>query len=282
MAAAAIQEMTDLPLNPFDWTAGAFLLLYVACAGILFWIAFKARHMIGPAATTIHPLTELELAYLAGGPHRLGDVVLLSLAAQKAATLTPRDHKITVSGNAPLAALIDRPPQIKFGAQMSRQEFQRALTPLTMRVEDRLRPIGYVPSDSQMKSFRGLLLPFVGALLLFGVIKVVVGAARHHPVEFLLILLVATCVLAYIATRMPTRTRAGSDALRHYETSHARIARAPREHELLMAVALSGAVVLSGTAYASVLAASKTSSSGGGCSGGGCGGGGGGGCGGCS
>ncbi|MGJ4950962.1 TIGR04222 domain-containing membrane protein [Bradyrhizobium sp. HKCCYLS20291] len=270
-----------MALNPFDWTAGPFLLFYVACAGVLFFIAFQARHMIGPAATTIHPLTELDLAYLAGGPHRLGDVVLLGLAAQKAATLTPRDHKITVSDKAPLAALIDRPPQIKFGAEMSRHEFQRALVPLTMRVEDRLRAIGYAPTGPQMTAFRSSLLPFVGALLLFGVIKVVVGAARHHSVEFLLILLAATCFVAYISTRTPTRTRAGSDALRHYETSHARIARAPREHELLMAVALSGAMVLSGTAYASVLAASKTSSSGSGCSGGGCGGGGGG-CGGCS
>jgi hypothetical protein len=53
--------------------------------------------------------------------------------------------------------------------------------------------------------------------------------------------------------------------------------RAPRDHELLLALALSGAVVLSGTAYEPVYAASKTMNSGGGCGGGG-----GGGCGGCS
>lgn len=54
--------------------------------------------------------------------------------------------------------------------------------------------------------------------------------------------------------------------------------RAPLEHELLLAVALSGAVVLSGTAYASVYDAAKTMDGGGGGGGGGCGGG----CGGCS
>ena len=80
----------------------------------------------------------------------------------------------------------------------------------------------------------------------------------------------------------PTRTRAGKDVLKAYQASHARASRAPLDHELLLAVALSGAVVLSGTAYASVYAASQTMSRGGdggsGCGGGG----GGGGCGGCS
>ena len=82
-----------------------------------------------------------------------------------------------------------------------------------------------------------------------------------------------------LATR-PTRTRAGKDVLRTYQASHGRAARAPLDHELLLAVALSGAVVLSGTAYASVYAASRTMNSGGD-GGSGCGGGGGG-CGGCS
>ncbi|BAM92776.1 hypothetical protein S58_68090 [Bradyrhizobium oligotrophicum S58] len=272
-----------MPLNPFDWTAGPFLLLYVACAGILFWLAFQARRMIGPAAATIHPLTELELAYLSGGERRLGDAVLLGFAASKAATFTPRDHRITVSDQTPLAALIDRPPPLKLHPEMTRTEFQTALAPLALQLQDRLRAIGYYPTDPQMKAFRSAVLPFVGALLLFGAIKAVVGTERHHPVGFLLILLAATCLAAYVLAKPPTRTRAGVDALRSYQASHARVARAPREHELLLAVALSGAVVLSGTAYASVLATSKAlSSSGGGCGGGGCGGGGGGGCGGCS
>jgi len=272
-----------LTLNPFDWTAGPFLLLYVASAAILFWLGFRARQVIGPAASSIQPLSELELAYLAGGERRLGDAVLLGLAAKNAATFTPRNHRITVTDQAPLGSLIDRPPRLTLHPEMTRQEFQTALAPLAIRVRDRLRAVGYYPSDAQMSAFRSSVLPFIGALLLFGAIKAVVGSERHHPVGFLVFLLAATCFAAYVLTKPPTRTRAGNDALRNYQASHARAARAPREHELLLAVALSGAVVLSGTAYASVLAASKTlgSSGGGGCGGGGCGGGGGG-CGGCS
>ncbi|MGJ5175656.1 TIGR04222 domain-containing membrane protein [Bradyrhizobium oligotrophicum] len=271
-----------MPLNPFDWTAGPFLLLYIACAAVLFWFLFQARRRIGPSATTIRPLTELELAYLAGGERRLGDAVLLGLAAKRAATFTPRDHKITVSDQSALAGLIQRPPHLKLHPEMTRSEFQAALMPLVVRVQDRLCAIGYYPNRPQMQAFRSAVLPFVGVLLLFGATKAVIGAQRHHPVEFLLILLAATCFVAYVLSRPPSRTRAGNDALRNYQASHARIARAPREHELLMAVALSGAVVLSGTAYASVLATSKAANNGGGCGGGGCGGGGGGGCGGCS
>jgi uncharacterized protein (TIGR04222 family) len=124
------------------------------------------------------------------------------------------------------------------------------------------------------------VLPIVGLLLASGIIKALVGAERHHPVGFLVVLLILTTFVGIALARSPTWTRAGKDVLRTYQASHARASRAPLDHELLLAVALSGAVVLSGTAYASVYAASKTMNSGG--DGGGCGGGGGGGCGGCS
>jgi uncharacterized protein (TIGR04222 family) len=137
-----------------------------------------------------------------------------------------------------------------------------------------------------MTSFRATVLPFVGLLLLFGLTKAFVGAERHHPVGFLIILLILTAVAGVVLAMPPTRTRAGKEVLRTYQASHARASRAPLDHELLLAVALSGTVVLSGTAYAPIYAASKAMSSGGGDGGGGCGGGGGGGggggCGGCS
>ena len=124
------------------------------------------------------------------------------------------------------------------------------------------------------------VLPFVVLLVVFGMTKVMIGAERHHPVGFLVCLLFLTAFAGFVLAKHPTRTRAGKDALRSYQASHARAARAPLDHELLLAVALSGAIVLSDTAYAPVYAASRTMNSGGD-AGGGCGGGGGG-CGGCS
>jgi uncharacterized protein (TIGR04222 family) len=274
-----------MPWNPFDWTAGPFLTLYVTSAVILFLLGFRLKSTIGPPAQATHPLSELELAYLAGGARRLGDAALLSLTSGNGAAIDPGGQKITVTDQAPLARLMSRPPLLAVRPNMTRQQFQTAVKPLVERIQARLQACGYYPTDEQMTSFRATILPFVGLLLLFGLTKAFVGAERHHPVGFLVILLILTAFAGIALATYPTRTRAGKDVLQTYQASHARALRAPLDHELLLAVALSGAAVLSGTAYAQVYAASRTMSSGGGDGGSGCGGGGGGGgggCGGCS
>ena len=267
--------------NPFDWTAGPFLALYVTIAVIIFLEGFNLRSKIGPAARVTQPLSVFELAYLAGGARRLGDAVLLSLTSGHGATIDPKGHKITVTDQTPLAPLMKRPPLLPVHPDMTRQQFQTAVKPLVKRVQERLQAFGYCPTDDQMMSFRTAVLPFVALLMVFGMVKAVVGAERHHPIGFLIVLLILTAFAGIVLAKRPTRTRAGKEVLSTYQTSHARAARAPLDQELLLAVALSGAIVLSDTAYAPIYAASKTMNSSGGDGGGGCGGGGGG-CGGCS
>jgi uncharacterized protein (TIGR04222 family) len=273
-------------LNPFDWPAEPFLVLYVTLAGVIFIAGFLLKSRIGPAALAPPQLNILELACLAGGANRAGDAALFRLMSGNGASITPGKHKITVTDQTPLEGLIDRPSRLQFEPEMTRDDFQKAVAPLVERVQERLRGLGYYPSEDQVASFRMTVLPCVGGLLAFGLLKAIVGAERHHPVGFLIVLLVLTVVACIVLAKAPTRTRAGKEALQAYQDSHARPARAPLEHELLLAVALSGAVVLSGTAYADVYSASKTMSagsggdgSGSGCGGSGCGGGG---CGGCS
>jgi uncharacterized protein (TIGR04222 family) len=273
-----------MALNPFDWTAGPFLTFYVSLAAIVFLVGFRLRSMIGPPTHATRQLSVLELAYLAGGARRLADAVLLALTSAKGATIDTKGQKITVTDQTPLATLMGRLPPLAFYPDMTRQQFQRAVEPIVERVQGRLQQLGYYPTDDQMMSFRMTVLPFVGLLMLFGIFKAIVGTERHHPVGFLVFFVIATTFAGFVLARRPSRTRAGNDVLQAYQTSHARASRTPLEHELLLAVALSGAVVLSDTPYASVYAASKTMGSGGGDGGGsGCGGGGGGGgCGGCS
>jgi uncharacterized protein (TIGR04222 family) len=278
----SIQKSEPMTWNPFDWTAGPFLALYLTIAIIVFLAGLRLRSMIGPAAQAPHQLSVLELACLAGGARRLGDAVLLCLTSGNGATIAPKSHKITVTDQTPLATLMGRPSLLPVRPDMTRQQFQAAVKPLVERVQGRLQAFGYYPTDDQMTSFRMTVLPFVGLLLVFGIIKVLVGAERQHPVGFLVVLLFFTAFAGIVLLRYPTRTRAGKEVLQTYQASHARASRAPLDHELLLAVALSGAVVLSGTPYASVYVASQTMNSGGGGDGGGCGGGGGGGCGGCS
>jgi uncharacterized protein (TIGR04222 family) len=267
--------------NPFDWTAVPFLTLYSSLAAIALLLGLRERSTIGPHARMTHQLGVFELAYLAGGARRLGDAILLSLTSGHGAIISAMDNTITVTDQSALAAHMRRPPLLGFQRNMTRQQFQTSVNPIVERVRARLRELGYAPTGGQMTSFRTNVLPFIALLVLFGIIKAVIGAERHHPIGILIFLLVATVFAGIALARTPSRTRAGKDALQSYQASNARAARAPLEHELLLAVALSGAVILSGTEHASVYAASKTM--GGGDGGSGCGGGGGGGgCGGCS
>jgi uncharacterized protein (TIGR04222 family) len=269
--------------NPFDWTAGPFLTLYIALAATVFLMGFRMRSTIGPSRLANDRLGVLELAYLAGGARRVGDAVLVGLMSASGATIAPSDHKITVTSQAPLSGLMDRPPALSLRPLMTRSQFQKAIKPLIERLQERLQQLGYYPSDEQIASFRKEFVPFVLLLLAFGTTKAFIGAGRNHPVGFLIGLLIITAIVGIMMAMRPNRTQAGADALKNYQDGNARAARAPLDHELLLAVALSGAIVLSGTAYASVYAASQKMSNGSGCgTGGGCGGGGGGGCGGCS
>ena len=269
--------------NPFDWTAGPFLTLYVALAAFIFLMGFRMRSAIGSSRQVTHRLGVLELAYLAGGARRVGDAVLVNLMSASGATIAPKDYKITVTSQVPLAGLMERPPLLAVQPLMTRTQFQKALRPLVEQLQERLQQLGYYPTDEQMSSFRNEFVPFVILLLAFGATKAYIGAGRNHPIEILVILLVVTAVAGVALAARPKRTQAGDEVLKSYQAGNARASRAPLDHELLLAVALSGAIVLSGTAYSSVYAASQTMSSGGGggCGSSGCGGGGGG-CGGCS
>jgi uncharacterized protein (TIGR04222 family) len=271
--------------NPFNWTAGPFLTLYLSFAVIVFVLSARLRSTIGPAALASHQLNVLELAYLSGGAGRIGDAALLSLTSANGADITPKGDIIKLTDQSPLTALAGQSTPLPFQPYMTRRQFQMAIKPIVERIEQRLQELGYSPTDDQMTFFRLNTVPFVLLLLAFGTIKAFVGAERHHPVGILIFLLFVTALTGIEMAGRPTRTRAGTSVLQAYQASHARASRAPLDHELLLAVALSGAVVLSGTAYAPIYAASKAMSSGGdgggGCGGGG-GGGGGGGCGGCS
>ena len=169
-------------LNPFDWTAGPFLTAYTLLAAVVFWVCFRVKSMIGPPAQATRQLSVLELAYLAGGAPRLADAALLGLTSGNGATIDSSGQKINVIDQSPLATLMGRLPPLAFSANMTRQQFQIAVGPIVERVQARLRQLGYYPTDDQIMFFRMTVLPFVGLLLLFGIVKAFIGAERHHPI----------------------------------------------------------------------------------------------------
>ncbi len=129
--------------NPFNWTAEPFLIFYAAVAAVVFLSGFGFRLVIGPPASAARQLSVLELAYLAGGARRLGDAVLLSLTSGNGATIDAKDHKITVTSQAPLAILRGRQSLLQFQPGMTRQQFQTAIEPFVEQVQGRLQQLGY-------------------------------------------------------------------------------------------------------------------------------------------
>jgi uncharacterized protein (TIGR04222 family) len=174
--------------NPLDWPAGPFLTLYLAVAVVVFLWGFYDRSIIGPSARLTQKLNPFELAFLAGGARRLGDAVLLSLTSGHGATITEKGDKITVTSQAPISAMMGRTQLLSVQPDMTRQQFQKAVKPVAEQVQSRLQEFGYCPTDDQMNAFRISTLPFVAILLALGITKAFVGAERHHPVGFLIIL----------------------------------------------------------------------------------------------
>lgn len=275
-----------MPLNPLNWTAGPFLTLYAVLAVAAVAYSIFLRKRIGGGRARSGDLGPLELAYLAGGPQRVTDSVIVALLSAKAASLSADGRKIDVHAEghelpaavAPFTGLLGK-------GSVSRLELQKRIKDGIARVKARLQNLGLAPDAGQLSVYRWQTAAIMLVPLLLGLNKVFVGVERAKPVGFLVMLLVVTLIAALVLLSAPLATKAGREALASQQARHARAARAPREHELMLAVALSGLVVLSGTSYAAMhKAAQADGTSGSGCGssdgGGGCGGGGCGGCGG--
>src|ERR1700753_738506 len=149
--------------NPFDWTAGHFLLLYVTLAIIVMAVGIRLKMSIGSVARDTRELSVLELACLAGGARRVGDAVLLGLTSGNHAIVDAKGM-ITVMDQAPLQTLTGQPTSLSFKPAMTRRQFQNAILSIVERIQLQLKKLGYVPSDAQMRTFRLTFLP-IHALL---------------------------------------------------------------------------------------------------------------------
>jgi uncharacterized protein (TIGR04222 family) len=268
-----------MPINPLDWTAEPFLSLYGTLAGLACLICFFLRERIGRAETLPARLDALQLAYLTGGPQRVADVVALGFMAANAQTAG------RVNSPASFGAPLELSPELRpfrnclaAGDPVS-TAFRRAAVAQASGLSDKLESMGLAPTSAEMSSYRIRAAAILFVPLALGIAKAFVGASRDKPIGILIVLLIATGVLAVFLLRPEWSTPAGRQALEKARMNGTRAARAPLNHELMLAVALTGTVVLTGTAYAQLHEA-RQSSSGGDGGGGGCGGGGGG-CGGC-
>jgi uncharacterized protein (TIGR04222 family) len=278
--------------NPFDWTGGAFIALYlglmVACA---FATSFWRRTLReNGSSDTGFGLEPLEIAYLAGGNARVLDAAVADLMERGALEWDTTTRKFVATGqNAE-----NLPSLLKRIFLHLPNEGQPAK--LAGRLDDDLRPTvanlearGLLLDAAARERARWLPLLIPAVLVLIGLTKIMLGLSRGKPIGFLLVLIIITAAISLVTSvvKSGTRSRAGDRALAQLQEQYSHTARAPRSGELPLAVALAGTAIMATTAYAAyhearIPATSGSDSSG--CSSGDSGGGGdggGSGCGGC-
>ena len=270
-------------LNPLDWSGTPFLWLMLVLSAAAVGLALRRRRSIrGRSGTDWRggPLTAIELAFLAGGPTRAADTAIVERFDAGADT-DPADG--------PSIGDVARLRSYREHADWRRNALLR-LQPVLAGVRASLIGRGLLPDDESCHRLWFAALQIISPVILFGLVKVVVGVSRHRPVGFLVILLLVLTAVGIGIASKPRRTLRGDAALAVSKERSVRAARAPLPGELALAFALGGAAVLVGTpaeAYGAVLRKLAIGGDGGGSVDGGCGGGGsggcgGGGCGGCS
>jgi uncharacterized protein (TIGR04222 family) len=285
-------------MNPFDLPGPAFLLLYAAvfAAGLALAAFLRGRSRgPGPGPPSEPPaLDPYEMAYLADGPRRAVDAALTRLVRDGVLRMEGRPRRLVCQGDLPPGAHpLEKCLRPSSRAKSGRiaEELRRRATAQMEPIRARLRKLGLVVG-------RVPLLPpaVMLGVALFGLIKVVVGAARDKPVGFLVLACIGTVLVALKGFGRPVhRTRRGDRVLAQLKREHAALretAGARRgdlpSADLSLAVGLFGLGLLAKGPLTGLQTLLRPPSPpagggdgvGGGCGGGGCGGGGCGGCGG--
>jgi uncharacterized protein (TIGR04222 family) len=273
-------------VNPYDLPAAPFLLLYslLLCLSIAFGIYEHFRERTPSPPANPDGLNPVELAYLARGAERATDTVAIGLLHAQAAEFDPKRREIRGT------VLLPEMPAFLVPYQRVLLSPRRVIglaghfRPLFDDLRNGLvaRGLAYSASESETIGLQSAIPLFV--LCFLGIIRVILGANRSHPVGYITLLTILSGLAGFLFMLLqPVCRAAGRKAVQAYRDENQRLMRAPMDHELMLALALTGVSSLRGTPYAGygLLRSAQTGS---GCSGGGSGcggGGGGGGCGGC-
>ncbi|MCP5397578.1 MAG: TIGR04222 domain-containing membrane protein [Sphingomonadaceae bacterium] len=272
-------------MNPFDWTGGPFLMLYVALLVGAITAGFAIPAWLRPQGNSRRIDDPEEMAVLTGGKKRHAEVVASSLLARGG--LEMLDKRRMAPGKAQVAKSSAERAVSNLVAPISFGDIGKAIALDSEAIEQRLIDRGQMMESGtawQMRIFQ--TLPYL-ALMVFGYMKLEIGLSRDKPVGFLAILLIITALIALVRFFYVNRsTKGGIEAVKYAQSQSDRLRRAPTGEETATAVALFGTAVLVGTPFSDFHTMRQSStggdsgscgSDGGGDGGGGCGGG----CGGC-
>lgn len=267
-------------LNPFDWQAAEFLMLYGGLLVASVIAGFAIAAYVRPEGHAAAVSKDDELALLAGGRDRLGETALARMIAAGQARI--QSTSIYLSPMTTGATGLDR-EILALPSPASWGKVRRVIGQGADRIERDLIARGLLMERSEAREL-GLYAALPLFLLLgLGAIRWQLGVARDRPVGFLTGLMVATVIAALLRVfAVDRRTKGGLAVVREAKSRSTRLKQAPTHGETGTAVALFGTAVLVGSPLADLHRMRQSDGGsgggdgggdgGGGCGGGGCGG----------
>jgi uncharacterized protein (TIGR04222 family) len=283
-------------MNPFDLPGPAFLQLYAAVFAVGLALAIFLRRLLRvpkPDPFQDPPaLDPYEAAYLAGGPRRAINAALARLVQDGALGVEAGTGKLVRQGDLPAGAYpLERHlyPSSPADPELTVKELGGRAERQLEKIATRLERQGLLVAGAQAWRARLLPLAVMLGVAFFGAGKLLVGAARHKPVGFLVLACIVTGLVALLGfARRVHRSRRGDGVLAQLQSEHVALRETARTRpgdlpsaDLSLAVGLFGLGLLA-TGPLSPLhtllrpPGSTGGGGGGGCGSGGCGGGGGG------
>ena len=242
------QIISQIP-NPINFTGSEFLTFYIFLVVMGIALAAWLRFSLCLVSGNINQQPDLntyEIAFLAGGNHRLIMAAITSLVKQGYVEVL-KEGKLVVTGK--IDAIAD--PVEKAVAQdilatdgAIEQVFRKS-TGMKDSIRSRLEQLGLFLSDAQ--AFKAQIYPSLIVVILLGIglCKMAVGISRDKPVGLLLICIFGLLVLGARFFVKPQRSRYGeiifddlTNRLQHLKTANS------SDSELVLAVAFFGATVL--------------------------------------
>lgn len=242
-------------VNPLDLSGPDFIVLYLELAALAVVTTLVWRRLIQPTAAVSTPsaagLDPLALALLTGGRPRLVDAGVASLLTSGHVRVAEQAQRLDIVLPAPPA------PEAPLGdlLQVIVREPDTAqlvghLDPIASPIEARLRQRGLIDGPDELRQLRWSVGP-IWIIVALGLAKIVVAEWRHRPDGFLIaVTLVLAIAGGVLLTSTRSHTAAGARLLARLRKDHAHALLAPRQQDVMLAVALGGTAVLASTLWA--------------------------------
>ena len=227
--------------NPFDLTGPLFLVLYVTLLAAAGFLAYMLRAWAVGREGDSHQLLRAdqfqdpnfrgfsfdayEVAYLNGGQKLAIETAIAALVQSNSLHLSFFDNTLSTvagspGGSHPLEKTVYR--LVASGEVVTVKVIRLKAAAAAGEAATRIKRLGLVISGDGRIIAHIVPVLIMGALLLFGLTKVLIGMWRGRPVGFLLVLCAIT---AYIGFRLykaaPLRTTAGDQTLERLKRENA-------------------------------------------------------------